>query len=167
MFAYVTVWYVTWGSLPGLSIYPQSNDAQALLGIPSPVPGLQDQQASPLSYWPQIKAGWRVKTESWLVWPYSGSTILILGDLGAALNSCMFQKHLLTPESSRALWPMPREGVVGFRVCKWRTMMGHFNLITIRQASRFLRLAGNVWVGWRDRNIYKSGEQVCMGLQVH
>lgn len=38
---------MTGGSLPGQSLYPQSDDAYALLEIPSPERGLQDQQAYP------------------------------------------------------------------------------------------------------------------------
>lgn len=133
---------------------PPSDDAYALLGLPFAVSW--DHQAHPLS----LLAAWRVNTALIQCDFTQGVWLWFLVTQG-----CFEMLYVSTFNSSRAL--CPREGVLGLWEWNWRIMVGYFNCINIRQARGFWDWHGNARVCWRDRNIYKSDKQVCMGLQVH
>lgn len=122
-----------------------------------------------------ISAGPRVKQPLGLiqsldsVWLYSGRATLILrGPQGCHKWLCVSE----TFENNRAFWPVappPRPERLlwvsewGIGEQWWTT----FNLTGVREIRCSWDWRGNVWVCGRDRNTYKSGKQVRMGLQVH
>lgn len=79
----------------------------------------------------------------------------------------MFQKHLYNPENSRALWPMPQGGFCRSQGVELENSGGPLEPYH-HKASEKIPETGMEMDGLVEgRNTYKSGKQVCMGLQVH
>ena len=98
------------------------------------------------------------------MWLDSGSTTLIPRRAWGCHKRLYISE---TFENNRALWPAPQRDCCGSHSVELENNGAPFSTYYLKTVRYSWYWHGNLWVCWRDRNIYKSGKQVCTGLQVY